>query len=175
MNLSKNYRQECEIYRSCPRLLEHQSYRKSIDCFAESIDSRNHGDVGADFQQSVKSKYALATGRQKEVIPHRCGNNRVNVSWGIEQIFQTLSEESEMVALALYSFMRYPDNYEKVIIRGANTSGDSDSIACIGGSISGTYLGIDAIPEDWVKRIEESSYLDALATRLVEKKGMLTG
>jgi len=52
--------------------------------------------------------------------------------------------------------MKYPNSYEKVV-RGANTDGDSDSIACIGSSISGAYLGIDAIPEDWVKRIEKSS------------------
>ncbi|MBW1675411.1 MAG: ADP-ribosylglycohydrolase family protein [Deltaproteobacteria bacterium] len=58
--------------------------------------------------------------------------------------------------------MKYPNSYEKVV-RGANTDGDSDSIACIGSSISGAYLGIDAIPEDWVKRIEKSSYLDDLA------------
>ncbi len=60
-------------------------------------------------------------------------------------------------------------------LRGANTNGDSDSIACIGGSISGAYLGIDAIPQDWVKRIEKSGYLEDVATRLAEKKGMLTG
>ncbi len=34
---------------------------------------------------------------------------------------------------------------------------------------------VNAIPEDWVKRIEKSDYLDDLATRLAEKKGMLTG
>jgi len=51
-----------------------------------------------------------------------------------------------------------------------NTNGDSDSIACIGGSISGAYLGVDAIPEDWITRIEKSQYLDDLATRLAEKK-----
>ncbi len=47
------------------------------------------------------------------------------------------------------------------------------SISCIGGSISGAYLGIDAIPEDWVKRIEKSTYLDELAMRLAEKKRTL--
>jgi len=52
----------------------------------------------------------------------------------------------EAVALAPYGFMKYPNNDEKVIIRGANTNGDSNSIVCIGGSISGAYLGIDAIP-----------------------------
>ncbi|MEA1876979.1 MAG: ADP-ribosylglycohydrolase family protein [Bacteroidota bacterium] len=76
----------------------------------------------------------------------------------------------EAVALALYCFLKYPHDYEKVVIRGANTNGDSDSIACIGGTISGAYLGINAIPDNWVKSIEKSEYLGNLATRLVEKK-----
>ncbi|MBW1896452.1 MAG: ADP-ribosylglycohydrolase family protein [Deltaproteobacteria bacterium] len=76
----------------------------------------------------------------------------------------------EAVALALYCFLRQPDDYRKVVIRGANTNGDSDSIACIGGSISGAYLGVDAIPEDWITRIEKSQYVDDLAIRLAEKK-----
>jgi ADP-ribosylglycohydrolase len=79
----------------------------------------------------------------------------------------------EAVALALYCFLRYPDSYEKVVIRGANTNGDSDSIACIGGSISGAHLGIEAIPDEWCKRIEKSEYLDDLAVRLAAKKKRL--
>jgi ADP-ribosylglycohydrolase len=76
----------------------------------------------------------------------------------------------EAVALALYCFLKYPDDYKKVVIRGANTNGDSDSIACIGGSISGAYLGMKSIPDQWVKEIENSEYLNDLATRLAEKK-----
>ncbi len=76
----------------------------------------------------------------------------------------------EAVALALYCFLRYPEDYENVVIRGANTNGDSDSIACIGGSISGAYLGINAIPQRWVKRIEKADYLADLAERLAAKK-----
>jgi ADP-ribosylglycohydrolase len=76
----------------------------------------------------------------------------------------------EAVALALYCFLRYPDSNEKVVIRGANTNGDSDSIACIAGAISGAYLGIEAIPENWVSRIEKSQYLGELAARLADKK-----
>jgi len=56
------------------------------------------------------------------------------------------------------------------LLRGANTEGDSDSIACIAGGISGAYLGIDAISDDWIKRIEKSDYLDDLAARLANKK-----
>ena len=76
----------------------------------------------------------------------------------------------EAVALALFCFLKYPQSYEKVVIRGANTNGDSDSIACISGAISGAYLGINSIPENWVKNIEKSDCLDHLATRLAEKK-----
>jgi len=79
----------------------------------------------------------------------------------------------EAVALALYCFLRYTDNYRKMVIRAANTNGDSDSIACIGGSISGAYLGINAIPNDWVQQIEKSDYLDDLAIRLAKKKESL--
>ena len=76
----------------------------------------------------------------------------------------------EAVALALYCFLKYSESYEKVVIRGANTNGDSDSIACIGGSISGAYLGVEAIPDDWINKIENTGYLGELAARLAGKK-----
>jgi ADP-ribosylglycohydrolase len=79
----------------------------------------------------------------------------------------------EAVALALYCFLRYTDNYRKMVIRAANTNGDSDSIACIAGSVSGAYLGINAIPNDWVQQVEKSDYLDDLAIRLAKKKESL--
>ena len=49
---------------------------------------------------------------------------------------------------------------------GANTVGDSDSIACIAGAISGAYNGLDAIPEDWRSTVEDSAYLLRLARDL---------
>ena len=76
----------------------------------------------------------------------------------------------EAVALSLFCFLRYPNDYRKVILRAANSNGDSDSIACIGGAISGAYLGIRAVPEDWIKQIEKSDYLEGLAVRLADRK-----
>ena len=79
----------------------------------------------------------------------------------------------EAVALALYCFLRYPNDYEKAVLRGANTNGDSDSIACIAGSISGAYLGFDTITSEWVKKIEKSGYLIDLSNRLAMKRDSL--
>lgn len=76
----------------------------------------------------------------------------------------------EAAALALYCFLKHPESYEKTVIRAANTNGDSDSVACIAGGISGVYLGIDAIPPNWVRSIEKSEYLQDLAGRLSGKK-----
>ena len=76
----------------------------------------------------------------------------------------------EAVALALYCFLKYPDDYLKTVLRGANTNGDSDSIACIAGGISGAYLGVTAIPDKWINNIEKEQYLHSMADRLYKKK-----
>ena len=51
MNLSKIYRRKCEIYRSRHCSLGHRIYRKSIDCFAESIDGKIR-DIGEKLKRS---------------------------------------------------------------------------------------------------------------------------
>ena len=76
----------------------------------------------------------------------------------------------EAFALALYCFLKHPGDYTKAVLRGANTNGDSDSVASIAGGISGAYLGIAAIPNKWVNNIEKSSYLEDLAIRLAAAK-----
>ncbi len=115
------------------------------------------------FTSGISGEFDKAILKVEECLP-----------WGNEErALKYLGEGwvgEEAVALALYCFLRYPDSYEKAVIRGANTNGDSDSIACIAGSISGAYLGIDAIPDEWVKRIEKSDYLEALAVQLADKK-----
>lgn len=79
----------------------------------------------------------------------------------------------EATALALYCFLKYPNDYKKTIIRGANTNGDSDSIACIAGAISGAYLGIESIPSKWIQSIEKTAYLNELAVRMYKSKLMI--
>jgi ADP-ribosylglycohydrolase len=77
----------------------------------------------------------------------------------------------EAVVMALYCFMQSPDDFLATIRRGANTQGDSDSIACIAGGISGAYLGFRALPPAWVDRLEKSEYLGDVARRLAAGRG----
>jgi len=72
----------------------------------------------------------------------------------------------EAVAGALYCFLRSPGDYRATVLHAANTDGDSDSLACIAGAISGAYNGLDAIPQEWRDGIERVGYLTDVADRL---------
>lgn len=94
------------------------------------------------------------------------------LGWGSEEaaldhIGQGWAGE-EAVALALYCVLRYPDDYAACVRRGANTNGDSDSIACIAGGIMGARLGLEAIPWEWIDRCENRDYLFDLGERVAQ-------
>lgn len=75
----------------------------------------------------------------------------------------------EAVASALYCFCRSPRDYRDTVVTAANTIGDSDSIACIAGAISGAYNGLGAIPAHWCRDVEDSGYLLEIADKLYDK------
>ncbi len=77
----------------------------------------------------------------------------------------------EAMACAMYCFMRSPEDYRAAVLTAANASGDSDSIACIAGGISGAYNGLAAVPDEWVKGVENSAGLLETAERLCEAAG----
>jgi ADP-ribosylglycohydrolase len=72
----------------------------------------------------------------------------------------------EAVVSALYCFWRHPRDFRAAILTAVNTDGDSDSIACIVGSIAGAALGLEAIPLPWRNEIENSPYLHQIAQQL---------
>lgn len=79
----------------------------------------------------------------------------------------------EAVASALYCFLlahERGEGYVETVRYGANTVGDSDSIACIAGSFAGAYwgLGKKGVPQDWIDKVEDTKELGDLAQRLYD-------
>ena len=72
----------------------------------------------------------------------------------------------EAIAGAVYVFVRHADDVRAGILEGANTPGDSDSLASIAGALIGARSGISAVPADWVSGVERSLELLALAADL---------
>jgi ADP-ribosylglycohydrolase len=80
----------------------------------------------------------------------------------------------EALASALYCFCRSPTDYRQTVLTGANTVGDSDSIACIAGAISGTFNGQGAIPQHWRNNVESAAYLREVAGDLLAARARRT-
>jgi ADP-ribosylglycohydrolase len=69
----------------------------------------------------------------------------------------------EAIAAATFAFIRHADDPRSALLEGANTPGDSDSIASIAGALVGARCGLRALPTDWVNDVERSAELQALA------------
>ncbi|RLB45628.1 MAG: hypothetical protein DRJ42_29515 [Deltaproteobacteria bacterium] len=72
----------------------------------------------------------------------------------------------EAVASALWCFWRSPADFRRTVLTAVNTIGDSDTIGCIAGGISGAFNGLDAIPREWREGIEDGARLRETGRRL---------
>jgi len=69
----------------------------------------------------------------------------------------------EAIAAAVYILARHPDDPRAAILEGANTPGDSDSIATLAGALVGARAGLAGLPEEWVRDVERADVLSRLA------------
>jgi len=72
----------------------------------------------------------------------------------------------EAIAAAVYIYARHADNISAAILEGANTPGDSDSIATLAGALTGARCGLGALPPKWVTDVERSQQLLQLASAI---------
>ena len=75
-------------------------------------------------------------------------------------------EAPRSVPTAIYCFLRQPKSYKDTVTYAISLGGDTDTIAAMAGAISGAYLGIEAIPEDWRAKLENRDYIETLADNL---------
>lgn len=73
----------------------------------------------------------------------------------------------ETVAIALFSTMRYIDDFERCVVCAVNHDGDSDSTGAVAGNIIGAILGYDAIPEKYRNSLELADLILSVADDLV--------
>ena len=72
----------------------------------------------------------------------------------------------EALGIALYSVLKYPNDFKKALTAAVNHSGDSDSTGAIAGNIIGASVGVNAIPSNWVDKVEHSELLEIMSLGL---------
>jgi len=75
-------------------------------------------------------------------------------------------EALNSVPTAIYCFLKQPKSYRDSMIYTISLGGDTDTIASMAGAISGAYLGIEAIPQEWGLKLENKAYIEDLAKKL---------
>lgn len=74
----------------------------------------------------------------------------------------------EALAIGVYAALAHPTDFEGAVRLAVNHSGDSDSTGSICGQLVGTALGVEAIPNRWLKDLELADVIDRVATDLHE-------
>jgi ADP-ribosylglycohydrolase len=77
----------------------------------------------------------------------------------------------EAIAAGAYIFVRHSDDPRAAILEGANTPGDSDSIATLAGALTAARCGAESFPLGWIRDVERSEELLGLAGSIAEILG----
>lgn len=100
------------------------------------------------------------------------------LTWPEEQVLQELLKNSkvygspigDIITVAIYAFLKTPDDYEQTILFCINAGWDTDTMAAISGNIAGAWSGLTGIPAHWVANLQNKykgrDYLLALAQSL---------
>jgi ADP-ribosylglycohydrolase len=72
----------------------------------------------------------------------------------------------ETLAISIYCALKYQDDFKKAIISAVNHKGDSDSTGAVTGNILGAYLGLSAIPDEYLDKLELKDVIIELADDL---------
>lgn len=76
-------------------------------------------------------------------------------------------EVHESLPFAIYSFLRRPSSFEDCLYCAILNGGDRDTLGAMACAVSGAYLGIEAIPQEWRQKLENGPYIESLARKLL--------
>jgi poly(ADP-ribose) glycohydrolase ARH3 len=74
----------------------------------------------------------------------------------------------ESMPFAVYSFLRHARSFDDCLFCAVLNGGDRDTLGAMACAISGAYLGVEAIPQSWLERLENRAYVEQLASKLEE-------
>lgn len=86
----------------------------------------------------------------------------------VKQLGQSVAVQESM-PFAIYSFLRCPRSFEDCLDCAIMHGGDRDTLGAMAGAISGAYLGVEAIPSGWRKKLENRQTIEELALELARK------
>lgn len=113
-----------------------------------------------DFTRTPQMKSRL-------LLVQRLIAENVSPVWAAQQIGRSVSAH-ESVPFSIYSFLLYPRSFENCLFCSILNGGDRDTLGAMAGAISGAYLGVEALPQTWLQKLENRAFIQGLALKLME-------
>lgn len=83
-------------------------------------------------------------------------------------------EVHRSLPFALYSFLHHSQSFEDCLFCSVLNGGDRDTLGAMACAVSGAYLGLEAILQEWRQKLENRVYIEDLA-RLLAKSQNIQG
>ncbi|MFQ5468869.1 MAG: ADP-ribosylglycohydrolase family protein [Gammaproteobacteria bacterium] len=122
-----------------------QSYLKKLESFARTAE--------------IRSPLKLL----KTLLDDRIRTRHAVAKLGHDVIVQ------ESLPYALYCFLRNPHSFIECLLAAILYGGDSDTIGAMAGALSGAYLGVEAIPVRWCRKLENRQLIENYARELAAR------
>lgn len=129
-----------------------------------TIPSHNNFEAIKSAEAVATSIFLLRNGMKKSEVEQYIKNNYYNLNYNIEDLqrnYKFSSKSSESVPQSLYVFFR-SNGFEDAIRKAISIGGDSDTIACIVGSLAEATYGIPNYIKDQAKPYLRDYMIDLL-------------
>ena len=129
-------------------------------------------DPKEDFQMELMIQHLNEIPRTREVKEKMALVQNLTAEGAVpgiaaDRIGRTVAVHESM-PFAVYSFLRNASSFEECLFCAVLNGGDRDTLGAMAGAISGAYLGLEAIPESWRRKLENRAYIEQLAFKLAE-------
>jgi len=143
-----------------------------LEAVKATIPSHNNLEAITSAVAVSSAIFLLRTGNSKEDVINYIKDNYYDLEYDLEELqrnYRFTSRASLSVPVALYVFSLSND-FEDAIRKAISVGGDSDTIACIVGSLAESYYGVDEDLKEEVKKYLNDDIINLLEGEKIWKK-----
>ena len=140
------------------------------ETYKATIPSHDHQESILCAEAVATSIFLLRNGISKEELKEYIEKNYFKLDYDLEKLrrnYKFSSKSIDSVPQAIYTFLE-SNSFEETIRNAISIGGDTDTIACIAGSLAESYYGI---PENLLEQVKP--YLKDYMKELLEKEKTL--
>lgn len=145
---------------------DHEEAILSCQVIAQSVNHLLRNDQKLDNLKKIWAEY-LDLGFLD--LSHEEFLNRIKTKYGRDDWEYVSPGALVTLEVVLFSLNRNFENFQDALFEGISFGGDTDSVASLIGALMGLKLGIESIPEKWIKSVHDSKYNFKTIDDLIQK------